>query len=427
MDLIPLELWFWIPGALVGFWILRRSGTAAARLFGTLVMLGIVAYFVPDLPVHKGRFLPYAFWSIHVLGGIGIGSLLVEARTKRSWPLGLAGSGALGMVIALFLLRSPAIVREVASDQFTGTESKAGWADFQAIMATLSGESQSRVFSEDSESLAEIGSALAFALVPYWTGNRAATLGGLWQESSLGNPFITRVRGSVSPDPIVSISRGHPGPLNFELGVRQLQLYGVSRFVTVTEAGAMLANGHPDLHLLTEEGRFRLYGMDETHLVEVAEFQPSVYAGGDRDCAFLEWFERSELFSHWLVSDGPPAWPRVSELPDTAGAMPYPDAHRETWDVSIERDRIAFRTRALGIPHLVKVSYFPDWRVEGGDGPFLAAPSLMVVIPREEQVVLKFSRGWVEAAGFGLSWVTLLTLGGSALLQRRKSATRIPR
>jgi hypothetical protein len=117
----------------------------------------------------------------------------------------------------------------------------------------------------------------------------------------------------------------------------------------------------------------------------------------------------------------------VSELPDTAGAMPYPDADPEIWDVSIERDRIAFRTRALGIPHLVKVSYFPDWRVEGGDGPFLAAPSLMVVIPREEQVVLKFSRGWVEAAGFGLSWVTILTLGGSALLRRRKSATRIPR
>lgn len=423
MDLLPVELLFWIPGALVGFLILRSRKSRGAQLFGMLVLLGVLAYFVPDLPFHNGRLLPYAFWSIHVLGGIAIGSLLEDAWKRSSRSTALGGLVLFLLVLSLFLLRSPAPVRQMVADHFGGTELKEGWRDFRAIMSRLSREPPGRVFSEDSESLAEIGTVYPFALAPYWTDGHLSSLAGLWQESALGNPFINRLKGSVSPSPIVPITRGHPGLLDFDLGVRQLQVYGVSYFVTATRAGAALANRHAALELLAKEGRFQAYRIRNSTLVEVAAFPPSVFTGEGLDSAFGRWFEEAELLPHWLVREGPPTWPRVQELPDPGRAVPYPGGPRAVWDVSFQKSRIAFRTQALGVPHLIKGSYFPDWHIEGGEGPFLAAPSLMVVIPRQEQVVLHFSRHWIEKAGLGLTWATLLLLGVSAVRRLRSSSS----
>ena len=64
----------------------------------------------------------------------------------------------------------------------------------------------------------------------------------------------------------------------------------------------------------------------------------------------------------------------------------------------------------LSRPHVVKVSYFPNWKATGADGPYRAAPSLMVVIPTTEEVVLTFERTWVEYLGNGLTLATLLLL-----------------
>ena len=75
-------------------------------------------------------------------------------------------------------------------------------------------------------------------------------------------------------------------------------------------------------------------------------------------------------------------------------------------DIVLENHRISFRTTAVGVPHLVKVSHFPNWEATGAEGPWRAAPSLMVVIPTEEQVELNFVYTWAEQLGW------LLTVGG---------------
>ena len=72
----------------------------------------------------------------------------------------------------------------------------------------------------------------------------------------------------------------------------------------------------------------------------------------------------------------------------------------------MEDHRISFETEAIGLPHLVKISYFPNWRAKGAEGPYLMAPSLMMVIPTEESVVIEFGNRWAEWLGWAL------TLGG---------------
>ena len=82
----------------------------------------------------------------------------------------------------------------------------------------------------------------------------------------------------------------------------------------------------------------------------------------------------------------------------------------EVTDVEVETDTVSFRVDQVGVPVLVKVSYFPNWTVDGAEGPYRVTPNFMVVVPTENEVTLSFGRSSVE-------WVGLLaTLLGLALV-----------
>jgi hypothetical protein len=61
-------------------------------------------------------------------------------------------------------------------------------------------------------------------------------------------------------------------------------------------------------------------------------------------------------------------------------------------NVDIQQQSISFEVDQVGVPVLVRVSYFPTWKVDGADGPYRVAPNFMVVIPTENQVTLSYSK-----------------------------------
>ena len=150
--------------------------------------------------------------------------------------------------------------------------------------------------------------------------------------------------------------------------------------------------------------------------MEVARFQPSVFErtpDGEPDFFnfSLAWFEMLNQADLWVVADAPPeyGWATVSH-PSLLRPVVLPDREGAVSDVVVEDHRISFRTEAVGTPHLIKVSYFPNWRATGAEGPYLAAPSLMMVIPTGPEVTLEFSNTWAEWLGWAL------TLAGLAVL-----------
>ena len=54
---------------------------------------------------------------------------------------------------------------------------------------------------------------------------------------------------------------------------------------------------------------------------------------------------------------------------------------------------------------LVKVSYFPNWQVDGAEGPYRVAPNLMVVVPTENEVRLHFDRSTSDLVFYLLTLV----------------------
>jgi hypothetical protein len=66
-------------------------------------------------------------------------------------------------------------------------------------------------------------------------------------------------------------------------------------------------------------------------------------------------------------------------------------------------DVVSFTTDRVGEPHVVKVSWFPNWHAEGAEGPWMLSPGLMVVVPTQAQVRLVYRDTPVDLAGKALT------------------------
>ena len=65
-------------------------------------------------------------------------------------------------------------------------------------------------------------------------------------------------------------------------------------------------------------------------------------------------------------------------------------------DLNIQNNLISFKTNKPNQLHLIKVSYFPNWKITNGHGPFRISPSFMAVIPYDELVAITFELRNVE-------------------------------
>ncbi len=85
----------------------------------------------------------------------------------------------------------------------------------------------------------------------------------------------------------------------------------------------------------------------------------------------------------------------------------------EVTDIETTSDSVSFTVDEPGTPVLVKVSSFPNWEVEGAEGPWRVTPNLMVVVPTDTEVTLRYGRtslDWLAYLLTALGFVGLLVL-----------------
>jgi hypothetical protein len=137
-----------------------------------------------------------------------------------------------------------------------------------------------------------------------------------------------------------------------------------------------------------------------------------------RDLA-VKWYRNEPDLSTPLVWDnGEEALEQYESItPEQAASPPATPINTEgrVTNETLENESLSFDTTAVGRPHWVKISYFPNWHVEGAEGPYLASPSMMMVIPTESHVTLYYGRTAANTVGQTLevlAWVLLLCLTG---------------
>lgn len=315
---------------------------------------------------------------------------------------------------------------------YEGYEAKEPWPEYEALMAEIDTLPGGRVQWESNSDLNKYGTPMSPMLIPYWTEGSHQSMEGLYFESSLTTPFHFINHSEMSAEPSNPIPGLQYHTFDMERGLSHMDLYGVEYYVSFTPEAAEKANEIDEFYEIAVTEPFHIFRLPETDLVVPASHLPAVYEVPERGLLAsllgsgtvtgpdgeplpsfhdmsLEWYEDVENMDRWVVADGPQEWPRIESIeqrPDVALDVPA-DA---VSDIVVEDHRISFTTEAIGVPHMIKVSYFPNWTATGADGPWRASPSLMVVVPTEENVVIEFQDTWAESGG------KLLTVGGVVAL-----------
>jgi hypothetical protein len=459
-DLFGGERWKLWNGRLLPYWYFGVAFFAALGL-GVAVMwlsrrlpsrlsvhwpraLIVVGFAVATGLVIDSTEFPGWSWIVVVVAGLAaLATTLLLDQTINTRTFLTLGASA---VVVLGATAGVTFVDGWSKWNYEGYEAKEPWPEYEALMIELGRLPEGRVQWESSGDLNKYGTPMSPMLIPYWTEGSLKSMEGLYFESSLTTPFHFINHSEMSYKPSNPIPGLQYHTFDMERGLKHMDIYGVEYYVSFTPDAAEKANEIDGFTEIAVREPFHIFRLPETELVVPATHQPAVYEVPERGLLAamigsetvtgpdgeplpsfhdlsLEWYEDIDNLHRWVVADGPEEWPRIQSVDERPDTEIYTPRNTVT-NLEVDNHRISFTTDAIGVPHLVKVSYFPNWTATGADGPWRAAPSLMVVVPTERDVVLEFQDTWVESGG------KILTYGGLAslivvgvVLYRRRATT----
>jgi len=421
----PRELWVVVVLASIGLvWLgVKRLDVMPLAILAVLPIAGYLLISEFDFTkLYNARLLPYWYLTAFLLAGAAVGLFVTEVtrRTLHRETWLAVGTGSAALLFLVAGLSGISFLGSWAKWNYTGYEGKGeAWTEYSTLMTTIDSLPPGRVMWEANSDMNRYGTPMALMLFPYWSEDHPS-MEGLLFESSLTTPFHFLNAAEVSERPSNPIGGLKYHNLDFDRAMDHLPLYNVRYYVSFTDIARVEASKH--MEILAESPPWTVFAAPDSGLVDVAQTVPVVYEGDESFVeASLAWYDDVDNLDQWLVEGGPAEWPRTEAArpPFTTNSQPT-FATGEVSDVVLEDDRISFHTTAVGIPHLVKVSDFPNWKARGAEGPWRAAPSLMVVVPTQEDVEIVFENTWAETGGWLLTLGALAGLGTMAWIRRRR-------
>lgn len=444
-------------GAIVSIAFRRRTGLFFVGMAAVAAAIFVMA---PAGRLWNARVLPFWYLSLYFLAavaiteaGVAVAQLFAadprvpSARLLRATPLVAAFAAWMFVGIPLGVVPKwiPAptttdhsFVSDWAKWNYSGYERKDAYPEYKAIIDTMAQVGKlhgcGRAHWEYESALDKFGTPMALMLLPYWTDGCIDSMEGLYFESSATTPYHFLTAGELSKAPS-NPQRDLPyKPLDVKAGVEQLKLLGTRYYMAFSPEAVAQAQQDPDLTQVAETGRWRVYEIRGSELVTPLSFQPAVVngAGGRGERPWLDmavnWFMDPNAQDVFLAADGPKDWPRVdlhkvatSVVTVGSGVAVDTPPKRPVENTAVRNIKtgdssISFDVDKTGSPVLVKISYYPNWKVSGGKGPYRVAPNLMVVVPTSTHVSMHYGYTPPDILGW---LITLAGVGAVVMFVRR--------
>ncbi len=292
-----------------------------------------------------------------------------------------------------------------------------------------------RAMWENSGDNGQYGTTMALMLLPFWTDGCIGSMEGLFFEASGTTPYHFLTTAAMSKQSSNPVRELRYVDNDANVGVRHLQDLGVRYVMVRTDEAKAQAATQAELTFITSSTPWDIYRVADSDIVVPLSTQPVVVAGrsGDARERNLElgtsWFQNPEEWAAMPADDGPDTWQRIGVDVDLSRREGTPGENGRRVDivvpnepiqavalpavavsnVQIEQESLSFDVDQVGVPVLVRVSYFPNWNASGADGPYRVGPNMMVVVPTDTHVELGYGRTMVD-------WLTILaTLFGIGL------------
>ena len=340
---------------------------------------------------------------------------------------------------------------------FSGYEGKSAYAEYRDLVGTMRGLGEDpahgcgRALWENNSELNKYGTTMALMLLPHWTDGCIGSMEGLFFEASGTTPYHFIAAAAMSKQSSNPVRELRYDDNDAGKGVRYLRELGVRYYMAFTPEAVAQARTQSALVEVATSGPWVVFEVDGADGVVPLAVEPVVVPGrsGVGKEPWLElgtsWFQHPEDWPALPVADGPASWQRVDAIVDVSRREGEPgesfrrvdvvvpaaavDARAlepvAVSDVRVERQALSFTVDRTGVPVLVRTSYFPGWRARGADGPWRAAPNMMVVVPTETTVRLEFGRTLADHAANALTLLGLVALALGPAPRRRRAAARV--
>ena len=327
---------------------------------------------------------------------------------------------------------------------FTGYEGKNAYGEYYGIVQTMKqlGEDSTqgcgRALWENSGELNKYGTTMSLMLLPFWTDGCISSMEGLFFEAAGSTPyhFITAAAMSKqSSNPVRELRYDNN---DATLGVRYMQELGVKYFMGFTPEAIAQASQQEGLIEVARSGPWVVYRVANSDVVTPLATQPvvaNISSSNPRE-RWLEvgtsWFQQPETWTTPIADDGPSEWQRIDVVVDESKREGEPNSNNRRVDVvnpataltpvplepvvisnvNIGEESVRFSVDKIGVPVLVRVSYFPNWKVDGATGPYRVAPNMMVVIPTSTTVNMHYGWNMIDYVAYllsfaGIAWIVV--------------------
>ena len=301
---------------------------------------------------------------------------------------------------------------------FTGYENKSSWGDIENLYNALDSLPPGRIMWEPNSELNKYGTPMVLMTIPMFTNH--TSMEGLYFDSSITTPFhFIAVSGLAErpSNPVGGLSYING---NFEKGIRMMDDLGIDYFIAYTEKIKEKADGAKELVLLSETDVFKIYAI-KTQKVELITDNLLIFESPNftsrLSSSLIKDFNEESFFELAVENFVNESNFTVIENLDFTSYNKYEYANLIISDLTIQNNEISFTTNKVNYLHLIKVSYFPNWKIKDGYGPFRVSPSFMAVIPTSPDVKIVFEKSQLENI---LDITSILSLGLASILLRKK-------
>jgi len=335
---------------------------------------------------------------------------------------------------------------------FSGYEERAAYGEYHDLVQQMKsiGEDRGcgRALWENYKENDKYGTTMALMLLPFWTDGCIGSSEGLFFEAAGTTPYHFLAAAAMSKQSSNPVRELRYVDNDASVGIDYLRALGIRYFMGVTreaidEADRLVETG--DLEAIAQSGPWQIYQVTDSDIVSPLNFEPVVVEerSGDQRERWLElgtsWLQQPDEWNALPAADGPPEWQRIGVAVDMSRRQGEPGSDSRKVDivtpdrpvearpvasvvvsaVDIGEQSVSFSVDQVGVPILVRVSYFPSWKVSGAEGPYRVAPNMMVVVPTDNDVKLEFGSSNIDRLAYVLTFIGIVVVVTTWRRQRR--------
>src|SRR5439155_2237162 len=337
--------------------------------------------------VYGGAVLLMGFWLIPLVAKLGFATSInwkwhfaswQDLMPKIFWP---AAAVAALDVLWMAVFRRP-------------TDRPGRYLLFGAVRGKIT---DARVAYENSPIHDRFGSMRVFEDLPLLAGR--PTLEGVLLQTAVTSPPIYWLQSQISKQGS-GVIPGYSYPsMDLPRATPRLMLFNVSDMITVTPEVTTQLEQDARWQRIFHQYPYSVFHLKnaENHYVRVPRYRPVAIETARWKRDFVRWFSTDSALDVPIVDAASiPAADRNLFPRTSASAIELP-RERLPEGCRIENEQldhmaIEFTTTCPGLPHIVAVSYYPNWHVEGARRVFLVRPAFMLVVPDGPYVRLVFRR-----------------------------------